>query len=351
MRRLSVPSHQQFTACQPVSSQPEATIDGRLTGLLVQEFARRWPEGVAGLDAVHRYALLPSGKLLRPHLVARSALAVGGILEPILPAAVGFEAAHTGSLMHDDIIDRDAVRRGRPAVHAAFGSETALVAGNALFFIWFATLSECAKRGIPSQHIVRAMEIQAEAGQEICRGATSELALAGDLETSLQTYMAMARAKTAALLAAACAVGAVLGGGGEVQIAGLSAFGDHLGCAFQIRDDLLPYLDDGSDAGKPADSDLRNRRPTLPVLLAYRVATSAQRAILWDCLTPGSDRAEFGPLKGVLQATGALDAAERNARHHAEQALQALTEIAPGLHRDALQALVSPDEDPVARPA
>ncbi|MGW4913264.1 polyprenyl synthetase family protein [Streptomyces sp. NPDC004270] len=320
--------------------------------MLAEEFARRWPEHAAGLDAVHRYALLPSGKLLRPHLLARSALAVGGSLEAVLPAAVGFEAAHTGSLLHDDIIDQDALRRGRPAVHAAFGPQMAIVAGNALFFTWFTALAECAAYGIPHQRIVAAMAIQAEAGQQICRGAALELTLAGDLEASPETYLEMARAKTAALFEAACAVGAVVGEGSEDQIAALGAFGDHLGCAFQIRDDLLPYRTGGPGAGKPADSDLRNRRPTLPVLLAHRDAAPAQRAVLRHCMAPGGDQREaFRRLTGVLQATGALKAAEQSAENHVEQARHALAEIPPSAHRDALLALASPDGSPLPRSA
>ncbi|MGX1887144.1 polyprenyl synthetase family protein [Streptomyces sp. NPDC055287] len=319
---------------------------------LATEFARRWPENAAGLDSVHRYALLPSGKLLRPHLLARSALAVGGSLAAVLPAAVGFEAAHTGSLLHDDIIDQDAIRRGRPAVHAAFGPQMAIVAGNALFFTWFTALAECAAHGIPHERIVAAMEIQAEAGQQICRGAARELTLAGDLEASPDVYLEMARAKTAALFEAACTVGAVLGGGTKHQVAALGAFGDHLGCAFQIRDDLLPYRTGGPGAGKPADSDVRNRRPTLPVLLAHRAATPTQRAELRHCMTPGDDPPEaFRRLTGLLHATGALESAEQSAEDHAAQARNALAEIEPSAQRDALLALVSPAGPPAARSA
>ncbi|MGW8782597.1 polyprenyl synthetase family protein [Streptomyces sp. NPDC055796] len=320
--------------------------------MLAKEFASRWPEHAVGLDAVHRYALLPSGKLLRPHLLARCALAVGGSLKAVLPAAVGFEAAHTGSLLHDDIIDQDAIRRGRPAVHTAFGPQMAIVAGNALFFTWFTALAECAANGIPHQRIVQAMEIQAQAGQQICRGAALELTLAGDLEASPDTYLEMARAKTAALFGAACAVGAVLGGGSEDQVAAMGVFGDHLGCAFQIRDDLLPYRTGRPGAGKPADSDLRNRRPTLPVLLAHRAATRTQRAVLRHCMTPEGDLWDaFRRLTQVLHATGALKAAEQSADDHAEQARHALAEIPPSAHRDALLALASPAGSPLARPA
>src|SRR5262249_22440357 len=152
--------------------EPEALND-----VVAREIARRWPDDAVGVRAAHHHALVPPGKLLRPLLVLRSALAVGGILQQVLPAAVGFEAVHTGSLIHDDIIDRDADRRGRPAVHAVLGPSRAIIAGNALFFDWFAALGECARRGIPTDRVTRAMEVQAEAGAEICRGAYDEIDL------------------------------------------------------------------------------------------------------------------------------------------------------------------------------
>ncbi|MGW2563051.1 polyprenyl synthetase family protein [Streptomyces sp. NPDC001514] len=323
---------------------PGPSNDPRLQGILEAEFARRWPEGSSGLDAVHRYALLPPGKLLRPSLVVYSALSVGGELAAVLPAAAGIEGAHVGSLMHDDIIDRDARRRGRAAVHAAFGPAQAIVAGNALYFSWFASLADCVDRGVPVERVTHAMRVQAAAGVAVCQGAYSELAMRGDLDLSVEDYLAMARGKTAALLEAACRVGAILGGGDTTATDQLGAFGDHLGICFQIRDDLLPYDTATADAmGKPADSDLRNHCPTLPVLIAHQRTAAADRAVLRRAVLDEADpQTALRRTRALLKQTGALDAAHALADHHAQKARDALTGLPVTAHATALARLTRP---------
>ncbi|WP_207400786.1 polyprenyl synthetase family protein [Actinomadura roseirufa] len=314
---------------------------------LRREFAARWPEDGAGLAKIHRYALIPSGKLLRPSLVVLSALAVGGEAGRALPAAVGFEAVHTGSLLHDDIIDRDGTRRSRPAVHAAYGIERAIIAGNALFFEWFTALDQAAERGVPAEVVVAAMREQARAGTAVCHGAMAELDLSGGLDSPVEAYLAMARAKTAVLTRAACAVGALLGGAGPAAVESLAEFGEHVGLAFQIRDDLLPYLPrDGAAGGagedvpaarmgKPADSDLRNRRPALPLLLAWSRADDEQRDRLNRALGEGA----VAQVHTVLRETGALRHAQRMAEEHRTRAHQALASLPGTPARDELAAL------------
>jgi geranylgeranyl diphosphate synthase type I len=303
------------------------------------EIGARWPDGATGLDAIHRYALQAPSKLLRPLLLCHSALAFGASLHQVLPAAVGFECAHTGSLLHDDILDNDPLRRGRPAVHTRYGPEQAIVAGNALFFALFTHLAECGERGISDDRIRHALAVQARAGLEVCRGAAHELTLAGDFDSGVDAYLCMARRKTAVMLAAACQIGAILAGAACREQQRLTDFGEHLGLAFQIRDDLLPY-DALGRSGKPGDSDLRNRRPTLPVLLALdRADDSDRRALLRlltaDTHTPGAQQ----QLSILLQSSGALAEAQQTADRHARAAVDALTWLPPGPHVEALKQL------------
>ncbi|WP_371673955.1 polyprenyl synthetase family protein [Streptomyces sp. NBC_00289] len=304
------------------------------------EIAARWPDGAAGLDAIHRYALQAPGKLLRPLLLCHSALAFGASLHQVLPAAVGFECAHTGSLLHDDILDNDPLRRGRPAVHTRYGVEQAIVAGNALFFALFTHLAECGDRGISDDRIRQALAVQARAGLDVCRGAAHELTLAGDFDSGVAAYMSMARRKTAVMLAAACQIGGILAGAACQEQEKLTEFGEHLGLAFQIRDDLLPYDDAIGRSGKPGDSDLRNRRPTLPVLLALdRADQSDQRALrhllTTDTYAPGAQQ----QLSRLLRRSGALAEARQTADRHARAAGDALTRLPPGPHVEALKQL------------
>ncbi|GAA0704914.1 short chain isoprenyl diphosphate synthase IdsA [Kitasatospora atroaurantiaca] len=329
-------------SCQRADSAPAADPPAAdaVRVALAAEFASRWPADATGLDAVHRYALIPSGKLLRPLLVAHSALALGGDLRQVLPAAIGFECAHVGSLLHDDIIDRDATRRGQPAVHAAFGLEQAIIAGNALYFSWFTALADCQKRGASDRQIAAALDIQARAGVETCRGAADELAMAGDLDGGIAAYMEMARRKTAVLLSAACRVGAILADATTEQAALLSVFGEHLGLAFQIRDDLLPYSNDHDLGNKPGDSDIRNRRPTLPILLALEATDSSTcRTLRRVLLTEADHHKAHRQLRALLERTGAISRARAIADRHAAQAQEAISELPPGPHTKALNDL------------
>jgi len=296
--------------------------------MMAAEFDRRWPPGAEEMDGVQRHALCPPGKLLRPLLTIRAGLAVGGELTQILPAAVGFEAVHVGSLIHDDLIDGDEVRRGRSSVTSAYGPAKAIVTGNALFFGWFGALGECVQLGVPAERVTKAMAVQAEAGSLTCRGVFLELDLAGDLECTVEKYVAMVEGKTAALMAAACRVGAILGGGDVRSIELLGSFGHHLGVAYQIRDDLLPYVTTMRD--KPADSDLRNGRPTLPVLLAYHHGDDGDRAEIRHALLSEPDpHLALTTVHGLLTKTGAIADAQTMAESHEQLAHQALEGLAP----------------------
>lgn len=314
---------------------------------LLEGFELWWPADCTGLAHVQRYALVPPGKLLRPRLLLHAALSCHGELDQVLPAAVGIEAAHVGSLLHDDVIDGDHLRRGRPAVHAVYGADRAIVAGNALFFTWFALLAEAGRRGVRPHLLAMAAHLQAEAGIKVCQGVHAEQDMIGKLDCGVEAYLTMVAGKTAALMAAACAVGATLAAAPAPAVEALTSYGHNLGMAFQIRDDLLAYHDD--PAGKPAASDLRNRRPTLPVLLARHQAdaghTEQLTALFGPPIDPPSarcnDTARLKQLRDLITATGGDTAAAAMADTYAQAADQALNALPPGPHRDALSALTS----------
>jgi geranylgeranyl diphosphate synthase type I len=312
------------------------------------------------LAAQHRWTLLPPGKLLRPVLLLESAAAVGGdrVVHQAEPVAAGLELMHAGSLVHDDIIDGDELRRGRAATHCRFGVDRAVIGADALFFAVFETLGEARARGVPDRRIADATAVVAEAGLAITRGATMELDLSGALhgepgrEGSQDTdpYLEMARLKTAALLRAACRLGAVLADGTAEQADALSEFGEALGIGFQIQDDLLPYADcsgrRAADArGKPKTSDLRNRRPVLPLLLAYRNGGPEERRLLAELLagdggtSAAHEEERQACLHRLLVATGALEAARHTSEHYFERCRKALEVLPPTPHRDRLAEL------------
>ncbi|MFF3614860.1 polyprenyl synthetase family protein [Streptomyces sp. NPDC002580] len=296
------------------------------------------------LAVVDEWALATPGKLVRPVLLLESAAAVGGSWEQVLPAALGLELAHVGSLLHDDIIDGDDLRRGRAAVHRQFGDELAILAGDGLLFASFEQIARCGERGVAAEAVRRACGLMAAAGRDLAAGVALELAFTGAArerrgESVLADYVEMVRLKTAALLRCACEIGAVLGGGGVGEVRALAAYGQALGIAFQIRDDLLPYTSTVAREGKPDDSDRRNDRPSLPLILVGVLGGAAARtrlsALVEDDSVGGRER-----LTKLLEETGALERAQMVAREYALTGHAALDEIPAGAHREVLRDLI-----------
>ncbi len=312
-----------------------------LTGLVGEvgdRLAGRWAGEPSLLARMCAHALNPAGKLFRPVLLLESALAVGGDPRRVLPAAVGAESGHVASLVHDDIIDGDDTRRGRPAVHAAFGVGEAIVAGDALIFDLFAGLAECQGTGAPADRVVAALAVVARCGTDLCRGQGLEAELCASGRFDRQTYLHMVRLKTAALFRAACECGALLAGGEPRQVVALRRYAQHLGVAFQIRDDLLPYTGSAGVVGKPDTSDVRNGRITLPVIIAHEAGDAADRAAIEAALSGAGDPATArADLLDVLCRTDAVTAAASCARHYSRFAIDALRALPATPSRDRLR--------------
>ncbi|QQQ74104.1 polyprenyl synthetase family protein [Saccharothrix sp. 6-C] len=304
--------------------------------LLQEELRRRWPETTDELASMARFALVPAGKLLRPLMALHTAQAVGGDPQRVTAAVLALEYVHTATLVHDDIIDGDDLRRGRPSVHAAYGVPNAIVAGDGLIFSAFESLVDEPWPASPAR-VVAAVGELAEVGRELCRGQVLESRLVGDPEEGARWYEEMVRLKTGALFRAACYIGATLGGAGADIGTMMASYGENVGIAFQIRDDLLAFVATPEQTGKPGDSDLLNGRPTLPVLLAYEAADEADRRELRDVL--GRRAAQEGDVRWVrdlVAASGAVESAHRRMVSHVELALAGLAGLPPSPHATAL---------------
>ncbi|MDI5967257.1 polyprenyl synthetase family protein [Streptomyces sp. SL13] len=320
------------------AAHPPPPDTGRARDLLLRELDGRWPADGRRLDRIARYALLPAGKFLRPVLLAESARAVGAGGAQIAPAALGVEFLHVGSLVHDDVIDGDELRRGRPSVMARHGVADAVVVGDALMMSMFAAVAECAERGLPAGRVVEAVRVLAAAGVDLCHGQLMEAELCGDAGCGLERYLAVSALKTGALFRAACLAGAVLGGGTPAQQRALRRYGEHLGSAFQMRDDLLPYVGDAGVTGKSGLSDLANRRPTFPLVVAHDRADRAGRRLLERVLSGAVPAAEaLGAVAALLRRTGALAAAEERARQEVAAAKGCLAELPATSSRTLLE--------------
>jgi geranylgeranyl diphosphate synthase type I len=299
---------------------------------------RRWSTDTSLLGEMCHYALVPTGKLFRPTLLLDSALAVGGELNKVLPAAVGAECGHVASLIHDDIIDNDDLRRGRPSVQNKFGVGDAIVTGDALIFELFACLADCRMAGVPSDRVVSALDAVARAGIDLCRGQSLESELSRTLLFDVDAYLQVARLKTAAYFRGACQSGALLGGGEEPMVAALGAYGDYLGLAFQIHDDLLSYVSSTESTGKRGSSDVQNARMTLPVILAHDTAKPDERRRLQDALSSRGDLAQaVAVVDEVLRTTHAIESAGRIAREYAQKSRDQLDVLPVSPSRERLR--------------
>jgi geranylgeranyl pyrophosphate synthase len=209
------------------------------------------------------------GKRIRPALVLLAARCGQYDAVRLMPAAMAVELTHSATLVHDDVIDRSAVRRGRPTVAAKLGDEPAIVIGD----FYFAKAYEHAAR-TQSPEVVA---ILANTVMRICAGEVRQQAIRYRYSTSIDEYMVRIEAKTAMLLAACCDIGALLGGLSEAKRAALHEYGRQLGLAFQIADDVLDYMGTADEVGKPIGHDIADGFATLPLMLAKEDASVSSR--------------------------------------------------------------------------
>jgi geranylgeranyl diphosphate synthase type I len=295
------------------------------------------PLAVEAMDA-----LFPTGKLLRPVLCLESAAATGGDLRQVAPFAAGMECVHVASLVHDDIVDRDPVRRGKPSTAEQFGINEALLVGDGLVMIGLAAMLDSRDAGVPTDRMERALRVVFDAGRAMCRAAMREALIRGDLTCGAPAVLEVVSGKTAALISAACQAGGILAGAPEDHVACLREYGEQLGLAFQFRDDLLPYTSDERTAGKAAVSDIANRQPNLPIVLAYAAADDADRERL-DAIFRGhtDPHTAHRQTTEILARTGAVDEVIQRARAGAERACAALAALPRSASRDRLTALAA----------
>lgn len=252
------------------------------------------------LHRAMRYAIFAGGKRLRPILAMTAAQVVGSAGEYVLPLAVALECVHTYSLIHDDLpaMDDDEIRRGKPTAHKVFGEAVAILAGDALLTFAFAVLSSPnAVRVFGLDRLVRIIrEIAAAAGpQGLIAGQVLDITSEGK-QVNVDTVERIVRGKTGSLIRTSLRGGARLGGGTEEQVEILGRFGEHLGMAFQIRDDLLDLEGDPSQLGKAVKKDQQRGKATYPNLLGRQEARDMMQSAIQaavETVSPLGDRASI----------------------------------------------------------
>lgn len=300
-------------------------VDQLIRARMASEHAPRIPEVTAHLiDA--------GGKRLRPMLVLAAArlLGYGGPYHIHLAATVEF--IHTATLLHDDVVDDSERRRGRPTANLLWDNKSSVLVGDYLFARSFQLMIETGS--------LQVLDILAGASATIAEGEVLQLTAARNLGVDKALYLQIVRGKTAALFAAACEVGAVIAGADPAAQSAFAAYGDALGIAFQIADDLLDYGGSDGVIGKNTGDDFREGKITLPVLIAYEKAGPEARAFWQRTIGQGAlETGDFATALALMAETGALAAARAEALDWAAKAEAALQSLPPSPLRQGLADL------------
>ena len=323
-------------AAAAAQDAPEDAFD-RLAGLVSDDMARVNAEISARMRSDHT-DLIPQvadhligagGKRIRPILTLAAATLCGyrGPAHVRLAAAVEF--IHNATLLHDDVVDESGRRRGRPTANLVFGNKPSVLVGDFLFARSFQLMVE-------TGHL-EVLRLLSDAAAIIVEGEVLQLAHAGDLSGGEEVYFRVIRGKTAALFAAASESGGVVAGASREQAEALGVYGDALGVAFQIADDLLDYGGADARTGKSAGTDFREGKATLPVLYAYAAGDAEARAF-WERVIVRREQAEgdFARALDLLRASGALARTRDRADAEARRAQEALAGFPDGPLRAAM---------------
>ncbi len=310
----------------------QAPVQDRLD-LVLQEVRRVILSDFDMIEVVNDYLLLQPGKLFRPTLVLLSS-EIGGSPHP---RAVTFgavvELVHLATLVHDDAVDNSVLRRGQPTVNALWTHQIAIIMGD---YLYSRAVSELAEDGN-----LEAIRILGNAANAMSVGEMRQVTAYDSLDFSEDDYYRLISAKTASLMSAACAMGALAGV--DQYRESLQSFGQNLGMAFQVADDILDYVGFEEETGKPMGQDLRERKVTLPLVGALRAASpAAEREIREFFGRPNPSDEDVFRLVGLVDELGGVAYARRKALDFADQAEEALGALPEsGAASDALRDSVT----------
>ena len=298
----------------PSLAEIQAPVRDRLE-LVAEELHRVVAAEFPLIDEVNGHLLLMKGKMFRPTLT----LLASEVAERPEPRAVTLaavvELVHLATLVHDDSVDHSALRRGMPTLNSLFSHQVSVIMGD---FLYSRAVVELVRGGD-----LEVLRVLADATNAMTVGEMRQLTSLDALQFSEEDYEELIRAKTASLLSAACAIGALAGA--RQHRAGLARYGERLGMAFQVADDLLDYTSDESVTGKPCGLDLREHKVTLPLIHALRgLPSAARREVdeLFEAAEP--DDAQIGRVIEIVSERGGLDYARERGLEYAREAEAAL---------------------------
>lgn len=282
------------------------------------------------INQIASYIVSSGGKRLRPMLLTLCAHACEYQGQDHIPLAAIIEFIHTATLLHDDVVDESDLRRGQQSAHAVWGNAASVLVGDFLYSRSFQMMV-----GLDSMRI---MEVLADTTNTIAEGEVQQLLNMGDPEVTRQSYMQVIENKTAKLFEAACRLAAIIGDQPIEIEAALAIYGNRLGSAFQIADDVLDYTGEADKMGKNAGDDLAEGKPTLPLIFARERCTEKERELLDTAIRNGGAD-DLNPILAIIEETGSLNSAMEVAREKAVEAKQAIGIFAESPWRAALEQL------------
>ena len=308
-----------------VLSEDLKAVDTLIRQRMASENAPRIPEVTAHLvDA--------GGKRVRPMLTLAAANLFGYQGQDHHRLAATVEFIHTATLLHDDVVDESAQRRGRPTANLLWDNKSSVLVGDYLFARSFKLMVETGS--------LRVLDILSDAAATIAEGEVLQLTAAANLATTEEIYLSVVRGKTAALFAAACEVGGIVGKGSEEQITALRTYGDALGVAFQIADDLLDYGGDTSATGKNLGDDFRERKLSLPVIKAVAKADEDERGFWRRTIEKGDQQdGDLDQALALIAKHGTMETTRKDALSWSARAKKALDVLPQHDIRDMMRDL------------
>ncbi len=278
------------------------------------------------------YIISAGGKRIRPALVILMANAWDYRGDAHHKLAAVIEFIHTATLLHDDVVDESALRRGRKTANALFGNAASVLVGDFVYSRAFQMMV--------SVQNMRVMQILADATNVIAEGEVLQLMNMHDPDVTEERYLQVIRSKTAKLFEAATELGSLLAGASETEITEAAEYGRSIGTAFQLIDDVLDYSGNQNDIGKNVGDDLREGKPTLPLIYLMQHGSEAQRDLVRQCISLG-DEAHFDTILAAITSSGALEYTRQQAEAAAIRAQSCLRGLPEGQYKEALFSLAS----------
>lgn len=288
---------------------------------------QRLASDVVLINQISQYIISAGGKRIRPMLVLLFANALGFQGRERFELAATVEFIHTATLLHDDVVDESELRRGRATANALFGNAASVLVGDFLYSRAFQMMV--------SVNRLRVLDVLADATNVIAEGEVLQLMNMHDPDLAVDDYLKVIRFKTAKLFEASARLGAVLANADPQLEEACASYGRCLGTAFQLVDDLLDYEGSTHELGKNVGDDLREGKPTLPLLIAMERADEGERLLIRQAIEQG-EVSRLADIVAIVRRTGAIEATREAARAEADKARSNLSALPQTVHREAL---------------